>query len=581
MKQPPRSDRFDDVYFSAGDGLAETRHVFVEGNDLPARWQGRERFTVAETGFGTGLNFLAAWALFDATAAPGAFLDYISVEKYPLGAADIAAYLAPWAGDLEPYLGRYLARYPLRVPGFHRIVFGGRVALTLIFDDVHDALPQMDAAVDAWFLDGFTPAKNPDMWTPDLFAGMARLSAPGATFATFTAAGDVKRGLQAAGFDVRKQKGFGHKRDMLAGTYTGQGRRVPSARPRRVAIVGGGLAGCAAACVLPQYGIEPVLYEKNAALAQEASGNPAGLYNPRFTALRGPESDFFAAAYAQACGTFREQAARGAACGFDPCGALHLIHDADREKRLTRTAENWGWHGDHMRLLDPGEASAIAGVPLGHAALYLPDSGLIDPRALCEVYAKDAEIRFGRDVTDLETLEEDAVIMAPGAGAVSMAEAAGLPLHTVRGQLTFAAQTDGSRHLKSALCYGGYVAPARDGIHVCGATFQKWLDDTALREDDDAYNLGNLSAAVPALSGLSAQGGRAALRVSSKDRFPVVGRLRDALYISAAFGSHGLIGSLMAAHLLADMLRGGPFCLSAATRALLEPLRFAARAARH
>lgn len=231
MAGAPRSKEFDDVYFSDADGLAETRHVFLEGNGLPGAWAGRKRFVIAETGLGTGLNFLAAWKCFRENsttptlpphvggARTGGGLHYISFEKYPLRPEEIREYLKPWENEFTHELSRLLEIYPMRIPGFHRVMVEEGVHLTLIFDDVNKALPELEAQVDCWFLDGFKPASNPDMWSETVFRNMARLSAPGATFATFTAAGAVKRGLAAAGFEVNKVKGFGKKRDMLAGRF--------------------------------------------------------------------------------------------------------------------------------------------------------------------------------------------------------------------------------------------------------------------------------------------------------------------------------------------------------------------------
>ncbi len=215
------SSEFDDVYFSAEDGLAETRYVFLKGNDLAERWQGQAmndtRFVICETGFGTGLNFLATWKLFQETAASDMALDFISFEKYPLSREEISEALAPWKGEIASQLTQMLDVYPIGIPGFHRMQLSERVSLTLIIDDVNIAMGQLEASVDAWFLDGFNPAKNPQMWSEEVFSQMARLSAPEATFATFTAAGAVKRGLQEAGFEVEKIDGFGTKRDMLIG----------------------------------------------------------------------------------------------------------------------------------------------------------------------------------------------------------------------------------------------------------------------------------------------------------------------------------------------------------------------------
>lgn len=215
----PRSEIFDDIYFSPADGLAETDHVFLKGNALPQAWQGKPRFTIAETGFGTGLNILSAWKLFEETAEPGQCLDMISVEKFPLKPQQIAEYLAHWQDFFGMRVERLCAIYPLLTPGFHRLHLAPNITLTLVFDDVNAALPRIQAEVDAWFLDGFKPSSNPEMWSEKVFAEMARLSKPGATLATFTSAGFVRRGLTAAGFQVEKIPGFGTKREMTVGVF--------------------------------------------------------------------------------------------------------------------------------------------------------------------------------------------------------------------------------------------------------------------------------------------------------------------------------------------------------------------------
>ena len=218
-KGAPRSKEFDDVYFSADDGLAETEYVFLDGNHLPRGWQGRDRFVIAETGFGTGLNFLAAWKRFEETSTPDQRLDFISFEKFPLDGEEIHLHLHPWDPFFGAHLRKMIRLYPPLMPGFHRLSLSGRVNLTLVFDDVNAAISRIDTKVDAWFLDGFKPSSNPDMWTDVVFQNMARLSHDGARVATFTAAGRVRRGLEAVGFAVEKVPGFGRKRDMTIGVF--------------------------------------------------------------------------------------------------------------------------------------------------------------------------------------------------------------------------------------------------------------------------------------------------------------------------------------------------------------------------
>ena len=195
--------------------------MFLGGNNLPQGWHGTDRYVIGELGFGTGLNFLNAWKLFEVTTQPSQSLDFISFEKYPLTAAEIAHHLQPYEEVFEGRLQTLLAQYPLLIPGFHRVVLNQRITLTLIFDDVNAAIPKLVAPVDAWFLDGFKPSTNPDMWRRALFDDMARLSHNGTTLATYTAAGQVRRDLTAAGFALEKVPGYGRKRHMTIGQYSG------------------------------------------------------------------------------------------------------------------------------------------------------------------------------------------------------------------------------------------------------------------------------------------------------------------------------------------------------------------------
>lgn len=571
MDETPRSVMFDDVYFSRRDGAAETEHVYLDGNNLPAAWQGRDRFTIGETGFGTGLNFLLAWELFEKTAEAGAFLDFVSVEKYPLSVEEIRKALNPWAARLGPYLDKMLAQYPLRVPGFHRMVFDGRVALTLVFDDANDAMPEIEGHVDAWFLDGFTPKKNPDMWSDTVFREIARLSHAGTTFATFTASGIVKRGLRANGFKLGKRKGFGWKADMLAGVCEVSAKNPPPAGGgirggSAIHILGAGLAGCSAAYVLKQYGFDPVLHDPNG-IASGASGNPAGIINPRLSAFRTAESDFYTAAFALGARTF--SALDDVA--YNPCGALHLITDEEKEKRFTRTVENWNWGDGLMQFVDAGEASELAGVTLEKSALYLSRAAQINPSALCRAYAKDIPL-------DTAPPPEGAtILLANGAGALEYLPA--LPIHTVRGQITMVEESRESAKIKTNIGYGGYISAPVNGIHTVGATFQKWMVNTNSVPEDDLANLENLHANVPALGDLPVAGSRAALRTASADRFPIIGEM-DGFLLSTAHGSHGILSTLAAAHLLADILRGGVRSLGKSTLNSLCPLRFSVREAK-
>lgn len=231
---PPISASYGDVYYSAAGGLAQAHHVFLAGNGLPSRWQGADSFTILETGFGLGLNFLATWQAWREDPQRSRTLHFIALEKHPLSAADLALAHAAWP-ELATLAAELRGRWPPLVGGAHRMDFAdGRLILTLVFADAAEALPQLAAAVDAFYLDGFSPARNPELWSAPLCLSLARLAVPGATLATWSVAGSVRRALTAARFAVEKRAGFAHKRQMLVGRYIAAAEAV-AASPFRAA----------------------------------------------------------------------------------------------------------------------------------------------------------------------------------------------------------------------------------------------------------------------------------------------------------------------------------------------------------
>ena len=228
----------------------------------------------------------------------------------------------------------------------------------------------------------------------------------------------------------------------------------------KVAIIGAGLAGTALAHILKQHVSDLCVYEGSEALASGASGNEIGLINPRFSAHRTAESDYFTSAFAMAQRVFPVMAD----IDWNPCGALHLITDEKKAKRFPQTVENWGWPEGQMRLVNAEEASEIAGVPLKHQALYLPQSACVSPRKLCKRYAEGVRVETGVRIESLSDTEADLIVLACGLGVKGFKETEHLPLQGVRGQVTqFKAQA--LADLKVSLCYGGYCAPAKDGVH--------------------------------------------------------------------------------------------------------------------
>ncbi|MEC7703449.1 MAG: bifunctional tRNA (5-methylaminomethyl-2-thiouridine)(34)-methyltransferase MnmD/FAD-dependent 5-carboxymethylaminomethyl-2-thiouridine(34) oxidoreductase MnmC [Pseudomonadota bacterium] len=571
-----RSEEFDDIYFSPEDGVAETEYVFLRGNNLPQNWLDKDHFTIAETGFGTGLNFFVAWDMFEQTASPQQSLHFVSFEKFPLTPAVIKDALSPWGERFGDKIDALIKHYPLRIKGWHHLNITPQITLTLIFDDINNAIPELNLPIDAWFLDGFAPSKNPQMWDEPLFSAMRRCAHSKTTAATFTAAGFVKRGMRDAGFNVKKDKGFGRKRDMLVATFseeeTAPHTPITKAPPQNIAIIGGGLGGTAAAYFLAQAGHKITLFEKENSLAAKASGNARGLYNPRFRKQYDTESIFYSSAYATAYRTFKNL---NADIDFTPCGAMHLLNNEQKQDRLPATKENWGWHDDHMRLISTADSEACCGIDLPHDALYLADSGFVSPHKLCHAFSANINIKLGIDNIDYAAF--DAVILATGADFADFPELEPLNLHTVRGQITSLKAPDNVA-LNTVLCYGGYTTPANDGEIICGSSFQRWRDDTDLDPQDNIDNLAMLNAVLPKdqhIDQSQITGARTALRTAARDHFPIIGHLRDNLYVSTAHGSHGLLSSIMGGIILSEIISyNGASALPQNVLKKLSPQRF-------
>ena len=584
MSQQPHSEHFDDIYFDAENGLEESRYVFLKQNHLPEAWQNNPLFIIAETGFGTGLNFLNAWTEFEKTTNPTQQLHYYSFEKYPLTPIAIQKYLSQWSGEFKGRLEKLIANYPLRIGGWHTIRLSNQVTLTLIFDDVNRALPELNTPIDCWFLDGHAPAKNPDMWSETVFKNIGRLSHNGTRCATFTAAGIVKRGLTDAGLTVTKATGYGRKRDMIVGVCTHQEKvDINQNRPQKIAIIGGGIAGASLAHTLHQNNCDVTIFEKNS-LASGGSGNSVGLCNPRITHARGHEADFYSPAFNLAHKLFND-ISQNNDIGFLASGNLHAITDAQKEKRFHGFIDNWGWNQDHACLLNPTESSAVAGIKLDHSTLYFPDAGMVSPKKLTEFLARSAQVILV-DVITIERQESnwqvnaqdfDVVILAGSFDVLKFDMTKHLPLQKIRGQITQVKVGDTYKNLKTNLSYGGYSSVAIGGEAIIGSTFQHWIDNDALRPEDDEDNISKLKSIAPELvDGLIVTGGRASFRCAAKDRTPVIGKIEgfENLYISTAHGSHGILSSLMAAGFLSAKIFNEPQLLPISVENAVSPNRF-------
>ncbi len=564
----PYSTAYGDVYHSARGGIAQARHVFLAGNDLPARWARRERYVILETGFGFGLNFLVTWRAWKDDPQRCRRLNFVSVEKHPFALADLRA-LHERYPQLKEEASALHAYWPPLVCGAHRLEFGD-VVLTLLFADIA-ILRDMRASADAIYLDGFTPAKNPEMWTHQAMRALSRLAAPGATLATWSVAAPVRDALQATGFAVEKRPGFAGKREMLIGRKNGDSHHF-SPPKRSAVVVGAGVAGAAVCERLCARGWEVELHERHAEPAQEASGNHAGAFHPVLT----PDDSIFArltrAAFLYSLPCWE----RLPGVQHDRCGVLQL---ARHEKEIaSQRAAVAGLPPEYAQFVSREEASEHAGVPVAAPGLWFPEGGWIKPRTLVRAQLDDCGARlhrrFGSTVEKLP--RAPVVVLANAAEAPKLCLVPHLRLRSVRGQLTYVPE-DALEPPHVVVLRGGMVLPPVDSVCVAGATYDLEDPHAALREEDHAGNLERLRA-ILGVAVRAPVDGRVAFRAVTPDRLPVVGKLADGVYGAFAYGSRGLVWAALAAELIASELEGEPLPIEGKLADALSPARFKMRA---
>jgi len=578
----PLSQQFDDVYFSRLSGIDETRYVFLEQNNLPARLQALAEtetpsLHLGETGFGTGLNFLCAWQLRD-QVAPNCRLQFTTVEKYPLSADHLAKALLSWP-ELATYSTRLIEFYPCLTAGWHRISFiAERVDLNLFIGDVIDGFSSQRGPVDAWFLDGFAPAKNPDMWSPELFDQLVRLSKVGTTVSTFTAASAVREGLRTAGFEVTRVKGHGRKRHMLTGCLTPETAQIQqqsrakasidktttpwfilpdisteksTTEKQHAIVIGAGLAGTSTAFSLAQGGWQVSVFDRQTQPGQEASGNNQGVLYTKLSAEQSVKSDFYTRAFLYATHQIQQLLADNSPKTFDACGVLQLAHNEKEATRQQQFLSNCPQPESLVHAVGARHASELAGIELEQGGLFFPQAGWVRPAALCRRYVEHPNIMFnaGVEIDQLHYRDNQwqlcnahgeviaqapVVVIANAYDALKFDVSAFLPVKRIRGQVTHIPATEPTS-LETVICGNAYVAPAIQNQFHIGATFNLDTVTPELRDEDHQRNIEQISELVPALAKQQQWQqldshqlqGRVGFRCTSPDYLPLVGPVPD------------------------------------------------------
>jgi len=627
----PRSKIFDDLYFSSDNGLEEARHVFLNGNQLKSRFSSltdcdSSIFVIAETGFGTGLNFLLTWELWCQYAPKKARLHFISCEKHPLKIDDLSRSLSLWK-ELQYKTKLLLDKYPVLTPGFHSLQFDeGRINLTLMLGDALLSYRELlvsgdlnleknirESYVNAWFLDGFTPSKNPTIWDEALFTTIALLSDENTTLSSYSVAGVVKQGLKSAGFNVEKKLGFGQKREMLFAKFSGSAlgktyRHTPwhiskpkSINTKTAIVLGAGLAGSYVASSLAKRGWQVNLIDENKALGQGASGNRQALLYPKFSSFYSPLNAFMLSAYLYAVRTYKH---------LLPLGKFGVLTDLiqlaynEKEKLSQDYLQPWLVKYPLLgALLDSEQASFLAGVKLEKGGLLIKDSFCIDSPALCEYLVQNNNISFyanskfqaiNYDGSDWHVNDHHAkiLVITNGHEANKFIQTRHLPLKTIEGQMTLVEANEFSKSLKIPICGEGHIIPVQKDIHAIGATYKQSSSDIShqlFNSQDDLINLARIHSISENFANINNVVGQwSGKRAATPDYLPLVGQVaddneflyqfggfksnpnrwypmpgayQDGLYICAGFGSRGLTTIPISAEWLASMINQEPSSL--------------------
>lgn len=619
----PFSPRHGDVYHPLAGAAQQALHVFLGGNRLPQRWQGRARFVVLETGFGLGNNFLATWDAWQRDPQRCETLFFISTELNPLRREDLRQVpREPQWAALAPQLE---AAWPPLTPNLHRLSFeGGRVQLLLALGDARDWLPELVAEVDAFYLDGFAPARNPDAWDSRLLKALGRLAAPGATAATWSAARAVRDGLRTAGFEVELAPGRGGKRDITLARFApafvprrAPARAAAASTERRAIVVGAGLAGSATAAALAAQGWHCELIDRHASPAQEASGNPAGLFHGIVNAQDGTHARFNRAAALELARVLADALRDGVPGALD--GLLRLETTLPDAAAMQAVLDRVGLPAAYVQALDSDAAARLAGLALRHPAWFYPQGGWVQPGALARWFiARGGERIRWRGGLQVASIQRDdagrwhlqdaqgsgiasaAVLVLANAGdALRLLGQPAWSVEAVRGQLSFTpADTAGWALPRIPVAGAGYLLPPIDGMAVFGATSAAGDMAPGLRPADHAHNLAQYrqltGQAAPVDAG--ALQGRTAWRWVAGDRLPVVGAVPDlhaprtrpidqvrfvprvpGLFVFTALGSRGITWSALGASALASAITGAPAALESSLLDAIDPGRFVAR----
>lgn len=555
------SEEFDDLYSSAKGAVAECNHVFIKGNNLNERFENlgeNSKFYIGEIGFGIGINFLTTCKSWLDHTKQNQVLEFYSFDKYLFRLSDFKT-LNVSCPDLKEYISELERNYPRNIQGAQKIsLFGGRIILNLIIgeiDNTQEYIKLMDK-VDAWYFDGFSPSKNPDLWSIKLFKCIHKSCHENTTFSTYTSSGLVKNNLTESGFNHSRAMGFSDKRHMLKGTVDTQLKKNTS--NTKVAVIGSGIAGCVLSYTLAKKGIEVDLYEKSDSICSGASSHELLVTYPRLSAHDTAFGSFTLHSYIFATNFYKQLKTDT----WKKTGVIILNHDAATEKRQSSLLEKRA-DGEIYRYIDPDEASEISGIDIKLNGLIYEDAGYILPEEMCKFLIESPKINIftsshiksikkNREVFNLnigkKKFEYQNVCVCAGSETANIVDIDGISIK--RGQVTHIESLDNISRIKLPICAKGYISPRVNNIHLVGSSYSD-SEDTDLSEEEHLYNLNNLKLVID--EEMNVITGQTGHRAVSKDHMPVVG-MKDGIYINTCHGSRASVTAPISAEIIASMI---------------------------
>ena len=582
------SEQFQDIYFSKAGGFAESTHVFIHGNKLLERWKNTEHFVIGELGFGTGLNFVNTVKHWQEHAPSHAQLHYISCEYYPLEKKLFRKFWQQFP-EYQHISATLLTRLPSALPGFHRIHFPEfNCILTLLFGEATTMCQQLNAQVDAWFLDGFSPAKNPELWNAELLQKLGQLTALGGTCATYSVARSVHENLQAAGFVTNKQRGFAEKKEMLCGIKQGHKYSQPSHQAKSAIIVGGSLAGCSTAAALAQRGWEVIVLEKRSLAQLSANHDVTGITYPLLSSDWNELTQLSCNGMLYTLHLLQVLKIKNAPQVFQQCG-MKIFATRPREQERFMKLQNFAWMPEDFMQFLPKKSSA------NFDMVSLSQAAWIKPSAFIANLLQNPLIRYfpEQDVTELHCADRnwcaqtssgskfsaEHVVIANAFEAKQLLQTAQLPLQSIRGQVTYLPTSPELKTIHEIMCAEGYLSPELNGFHHLGASYDLESQATDLLPESHQQNLHHLKNLLPSSHvkyNVETLGGRVGFRTTAPDRTPIVGMHPHEykLWLNLAHGSRGLISCPLAGEHLASLMNSDPMPLPATLVKTLSPERF-------